>query len=102
MLRDAERFRRDDEEAKRDRIAKSKLETYIYNMTSRVKETKAKGAMNIGGLEFIEQMLSSVGEWLEENEWAKANVLEGKLKILKGICSPFTYRSLFFDLMSLE
>lgn len=71
-------------------------------MTSRVKEAKAKGAMNIRGLEFIKQMLSSVDEWLEENEWVKAKVREGKVKMLKEICSPFTYRSLFFDLLSFE
>lgn len=88
MLRNAERYRKEDEEAKRDRTAKSELESYVYNMTNRVKEAKANEMMNITDLNSIKQLLNSVDQWLDENQWAKADVLEAKLKVLKKICSP--------------
>jgi heat shock protein 1/8 len=44
MVRDAERFRREDEEAKKKHIAKDNLANYVYNMRSRVKEAKNQGS----------------------------------------------------------
>ena len=45
--------------------------------------------------------MSSVQDWLKENESEKANILKGKLKVLEEICKPLTY-PLVFSLPTLE
>lgn len=81
MLGDAERFRREDEEAKRRHIARENLATCVYNMRSRVKEAITKGS--ITNSEDMEQMLNGVEDWLDENDSAEVEELEEKLKGLK-------------------
>lgn len=66
-----------------------------------MKEAKSKGTTSIREWKFIEQILSSVENWLKENELTKANILKGKLKMLEEICRPLTY-PLFFALPTLE
>eukprot|EP00253_Pinus_taeda_P020953 PITA_20953 len=87
MMGDAERFRREDEEVKKKSIAKAKLENYVYNMRSRVKEAQIQGKMNARAAEDIVQMLNGVAEWLDENEGAHLYELEDKLTGLTSTCS---------------
>jgi L1 cell adhesion molecule like protein len=84
MVGDAERFRREDEEAKKKHIAKDNLANCVYNMRSRVEEAKTKG--DITDSKDIEQMLNGVEEWLDENDFAEVEELEEKLKGLKLKC----------------
>ena len=85
MVRDAERFRREDEEVKKKHIAKCHLENCIFNMRSRLEVAKTRGNFT-HSVQDIEQMLNDVEEWLDENNFAEVEVLEAKLKALKEKC----------------
>ena len=84
MLIDVEKFRRDDEEVKKKRVVKAKLENYIYNMKNRRKEGKVK--MNVKVAADIDEMLDSAEEWLEEDENPDVDEMERKLQSLKLKC----------------
>eukprot|EP00253_Pinus_taeda_P017598 PITA_17598 len=96
MLGDAERFRREDEEAKKRHIARENLATCVYNVRSRVKEAKIKGS--ITNSENMEQMLHGVEEWLDENDSAEVEELEEKLKALKLKCRQLKKKGRFTEL----
>ncbi|PON70448.1 Heat shock protein 70 family [Parasponia andersonii] len=88
MVKDAERYKAEDEEVKKKVEAKNTLENYAYNMRNTVRDENFAGKLDPGDKERIEKAVEEMIEWLEGNQLAEVDELEDKLKELEGICNP--------------
>ena len=88
MVKDAEKFKADDDKIK-DRVeAKNKLEHYCYNVKSTVlDEEKMKSALG-SDAETVDSTVTDALKWLEENDSATTEELAAKLKEVEDKLSP--------------
>jgi len=88
MVKDAEKYKMDDDK-QRDRIqAKNTLESYAYNMKSTVEDDKVKDKISDEDKTLITEKCKEVIDWLEKNESAEKEELEAKQKEVEKVCSP--------------
>ncbi|KAL5547554.1 hypothetical protein UlMin_002785 [Ulmus minor] len=88
MVRDAERYKEEDEQVKKKVDAKNALENYAYNMRNTVRDEKFSGKLNPDDKQKIEKSVDEAIAWLDGNQLAEVDELEDKLKELEGICNP--------------
>lgn len=88
MVKDAERYKAEDEEVKKKVEAKNSLENYAYNMRNTVKDEKFAGKLSAEEKEKIEKAVEETIEWLDRNQLAEVDELEDKLKELENVCNP--------------
>ncbi|GAU18298.1 hypothetical protein TSUD_201850 [Trifolium subterraneum] len=88
MVKDAERYKAEDEEVKRKVEAKNSLENYAYNMRNTIKDEKIGGKLGTDDKEKIEKAVEEAIHWLEANQLAEVDEFEDKQKELEGICNP--------------
>ncbi|KAF8393008.1 hypothetical protein HHK36_021249 [Tetracentron sinense] len=88
MVKDAEKYKAEDEEVKKKVEAKNSLENYAYNMRNTVRDEKIAGKLDTADKQRIEKAVDETIEWLEGNQLAEVEELEDKLKELEGICNP--------------
>ncbi|KAF3452933.1 hypothetical protein FNV43_RR03366 [Rhamnella rubrinervis] len=88
MVKDAERYKAEDEEVKKKVEAKNSLENYAYNMRNTVRDEKFAGKLSPDDKQKIEKAVDEAIEWLERNQLAEVDELEDKQKELEGICNP--------------
>ncbi|XP_042507324.1 heat shock 70 kDa protein-like [Macadamia integrifolia] len=88
MVKDAERYKSEDEEVKRKVDAKNSLENYAYNMRNTIKDEKISGKLDRADKQKIEKAINEAIEWLDGNQLAEVEELEDKLKELEGLCNP--------------
>ncbi|KAH7855250.1 hypothetical protein Vadar_022902 [Vaccinium darrowii] len=88
MVKDAEKYKAEDEEVKRKVEAKNALENYAYNMRNTIKDEKIASKLDPADKQRIEKAVEAALEWLEKNQLAEVDELEEKLKELESICSP--------------
>uniref|UniRef100_A0A803QAX3 Heat shock protein 70 n=1 Tax=Cannabis sativa TaxID=3483 RepID=A0A803QAX3_CANSA len=84
MVKDAERYKAEDEEVKRKVEAKNGLENYAYNMRNTVRDEKFGEKLDKSDKEKIEKAVEEAIRWLEGNQLAEVDELEDKLKELEG------------------
>ncbi|KAH6761295.1 heat shock protein 70 [Perilla frutescens var. frutescens] len=82
MVREAEKYKSEDEEHKKKVEAKNALENYAYNMRNKIKDEK------IAGKKKIEDAIEATVQWLDTNQLAEADEFEYKMKELEGISNP--------------
>lgn len=88
MVKEAEKYKAEDEEVKKKVEAKNALENYAYNMRNTVKDEKFAGKLNLADKQKIEKAIDEAIEWLDRNQLAEVEELEDKLKELEGLCDP--------------
>ncbi|XP_061347555.1 heat shock 70 kDa protein isoform X3 [Gastrolobium bilobum] len=88
MVKDAERYKAEDEEVKKKVEAKNSLENYAYNMRNTIKDEKIGGKLSPDEKEKIEKAVEDAIQWLEGNQLAEVEEFEDKQKELEGICNP--------------
>ncbi|KAK4771895.1 hypothetical protein SAY86_013670 [Trapa natans] len=88
MVKEAERYKSEDEEVKRKVESKNALENYAYNMRNTVKDSKLAARLNAADKEKIEKAINEAIEWLDRNQLAEAEEFQDKLKELEGLCNP--------------
>lgn len=92
MVRDAEKYKAEDEEVKKKVEAKNALENYAYNMRNTIKDEKIAGKLSGPDKQAIEKAVDEAVEWLDRNQLAEVEELQDKLKELEGICNPIISR----------
>ncbi|XP_004507753.1 heat shock 70 kDa protein [Cicer arietinum] len=88
MVKDAERYKAEDEEVKKKVEAKNSLENYAYNMRNTIKDEKISGKLSVEDKEKIEKAVEDAIVWLEGNQLGEVEEFEDKQKELEGICNP--------------
>ncbi|KAI4344305.1 hypothetical protein L6164_011549 [Bauhinia variegata] len=92
MVKDAEKYKAEDEDVKKKVEAKNSLENYAYNMRNTVKDEKIGGKLSPDDKQKIEKAVNDTIEWLEGNQLAEVEEFEDKQKELEGICNPIIAR----------
>ncbi|KGN61214.1 heat shock 70 kDa protein [Cucumis sativus] len=88
LVKEAEKYKAEDEEVKKKVDAKNALENYAYNMRNTVRDEKFAGKLNPDDKQKIEKSVEETIEWLDRNQLAEVDELEDKLKELEGVCNP--------------
>lgn len=88
MVREAERYKADDD-AQRDKIqAKNSLESYAYHMKSTMEDNKVKDKISEDDKKLITDKCSEVVSWLDTQPDASKEEYERRQKELESICNP--------------
>ena len=93
MVKEAERFKDDDEKVRLRIEAKNKLESYCYNAKSSVLDNeKMKTALGDEASTF-ETAVNDALKWLEENDNATTEEYEDRLKQVEKVLMPLIQRA---------
>ncbi|CAA7409402.1 unnamed protein product [Spirodela intermedia] len=92
MVKEAEKYRAEDEEVKKKVEAKNSLENYAYNMRNTVRDEKMREKMPETEREKIEKEVEETMKWLDSNQLAEVEEFEHKLKELEEVCNPIIAR----------
>ncbi|KAH6819947.1 heat shock protein 70B, partial [Perilla frutescens var. hirtella] len=92
MVQEAEKYRAEDEAAKKKVDAKNALENYAYSMRNTIKDEKIASKLAAGDKQTMEKAIDEAIEWLERNQLAEVDELEDKLKELENLCNPIVSR----------
>ncbi|KAK2562820.1 Heat shock cognate 71 kDa protein [Acropora cervicornis] len=88
MVKDAEKYKAEDDQ-QRDKVqAKNSLESYAYNMKSTVEDDKVKDKISEEDKTAILDKCKEVIEWLEKTDAAAKEEYEAKQKELEKVCNP--------------
>ncbi|KAK1367513.1 Adenosinetriphosphatase [Heracleum sosnowskyi] len=88
MVQEAEKYKAEDEEHKKKVEAKNSLENYAYNMRNIIKDEKIGSKLSAADKKIIEDSIDQAITWLHNNQLAKVEEFEDKMKELEGICNP--------------
>jgi heat shock 70kDa protein 1/2/6/8 len=88
MVSEAEKYKAEDEEARKKVDAKNSLENYAYNMRNTIRDEKVAGKLSSEDKEKMEAKIKETIEWLEGNQLAEAEEFSDKEKELEQLCAP--------------
>merc|ERR1712217_243925 len=88
MVREAEKYRAEDEQQKVKIEAKNGLENYCFTMRNTLSEEKLKDKFEGGDKEKIEAAVQETLDWLDKNQLAEKDEFEAKQKKLEGVVNP--------------
>jgi L1 cell adhesion molecule like protein len=88
LVKDAEKFKAEDELIKKKVEGKNNLENYMYNIRNTLKEEKLKDKFSSEDKEKVEKAVNDTTQWMESNPNAEGTEFEGKLKELEDIWNP--------------
>jgi L1 cell adhesion molecule like protein len=88
MVNDAEKYKNEDEKARKKVDAKNGLENYAFNMRNTLRDEKVAGQLDANDKATIEKAVDEAISWLDKNQLAEVEEFEHKQKELEGICNP--------------
>jgi heat shock protein 1/8 len=88
MVKDAEKFKAQDEAQAGKVQSKNKLETFAYEVRNSVNDEKLKGKISDADKKKVEKAAQDAVSWLESNDKAEKEEYEEKLKELQAIVTP--------------
>eukprot|EP01121_Diplochlamys_sp_Union-15-3_P015533 TRINITY_DN5158_c0_g1_i1.p1 TRINITY_DN5158_c0_g1~~TRINITY_DN5158_c0_g1_i1.p1 ORF type:complete len:220 (-),score=91.31 TRINITY_DN5158_c0_g1_i1:38-697(-) len=88
MVKDAEKYKNEDEKAKKKIESKNHLENYAYSMRNTLKEEKVAAALSEEDKNKINNAVDDTIKWLDSNQFADTEEYEAKQKELEAICNP--------------
>eukprot|EP00245_Coleochaete_scutata_P002680 TRINITY_DN1364_c0_g1_i1.p1 TRINITY_DN1364_c0_g1~~TRINITY_DN1364_c0_g1_i1.p1 ORF type:complete len:653 (-),score=188.83 TRINITY_DN1364_c0_g1_i1:350-2308(-) len=92
MVRDAEKYKAEDDEAKKRVEAKNSLENYAYNMRNTLSDPNVGGKLDAADKKKMESAVQDTIQWLDANGLAEVEEFEDKQKELEGVCNPIIAR----------
>jgi L1 cell adhesion molecule like protein len=88
MIRDAEKFKAEDE-AHGDKVqAKNSLESYAYSLRNTVADQKVSSKLDTKDKETIDKAIADTINWLDDNQHAEKEEFESKQKELESVANP--------------
>jgi len=88
MVKDAERYKEDDEKQKSRISAKNSLESYAFNIKSTIEDDKLKDKISEDDRKKVLDKVNDTLRWLDSNQLAEKEEFDDKQKELEGICNP--------------
>lgn len=88
LVKEAEKYKAEDDVVKKKVDAKNSLENYAYNMRNTLKDDKIGGKLDGMDKQKIEKAVDEVIEWLDKNQLAEVEEFEDKQKELEDLCNP--------------
>jgi len=88
MVREAEKYK-DEDDKQKDRIsAKNALESYAFNMKSTVEDEKLKDKISAADKQKVLDKCNEVVKWIDSNQLAEKEEFEHQQKDLEKLCMP--------------
>jgi len=88
MVRDAEKFK-DEDDKQKDRIsAKNSLESYAFNMKATMEDDKLKDKISEEDKQKVLDKCSEAIRWIDSNQLAEKDEFDHQLKDLEKVCMP--------------
>jgi len=88
MVKDAERYKEDDEKQKCRISAKNSLESYAFNIKSTIEDDKLKDKISEDDRKKVLDKVNDTLRWLDSNQLAEKEEFDDKQKELENICNP--------------
>jgi len=88
IIKDAERFKDEDEKVKKRVESKNHLENYAYSVKNSVSDPNIGGKLGDSDKQAIEKAVKDTIEWLDRNQTAETDEFEHKQKELENIVNP--------------
>ena len=88
LVKDAEKYKSEDEEVKKRVEAKNGLENYCYSIRNTIKDEKLQDKLTSDDKDTCEKAVAEALKWVESNTEATANDFESKQKELEAIFNP--------------
>lgn len=87
MIRDAEKYKVEDEEHKKKIKAMNSFENYIYNMRNSIKGSNTNSQLSEADKKKMEDAINRAIKWLDRNPHASRDELEDKMEDLQVLCN---------------
>jgi len=88
MLRDAEKYKEEDEKHAAKMQAKNKLEQLCYSIKQTTEDEKTKDKIQPEDKTKLQDKVKEIQQWIESNENAEAGEYESKQKELESVSNP--------------
>ncbi|XP_054711561.1 heat shock 70 kDa protein cognate 4 [Uloborus diversus] len=88
MVKDAEKYRDDDDKQKSRISSKNSLESYAFNMKSTMEDDKIKDKISEDDRKKVLDKVNDTLKWLDSNQLAEKEEYDDKLAELESICKP--------------
>ena len=88
MVKEAERFKEQDERQRKKIDAKNSLENYAYSLKNTLSDDKVAGKITDDDKKSLEAKINETISWLESNQSAEVEEFEAKQKALEGVAMP--------------
>ena len=103
MVQEAEKYKAEDEQARKKVEAKNSLESYTYNMRNSMRDENVGGKLLPDDKKKIEQAVEETINWLDSNTMAEIDEFEDKQKELEaGACTLWMSQGLLCVLTSVR
>jgi len=88
MVKEAEKYKADDDQQRERVAAKNSLESYCFNMKSAVEDEKLKDKVTDEDKTKIMEVCNDTIKWMDANQLAEKEEFEHKQKEVEQVCSP--------------
>mmetsp|Transcript_39399 Transcript_39399/g.92140 ORF Transcript_39399/g.92140 Transcript_39399/m.92140 type:complete len:655 (+) Transcript_39399:104-2068(+) len=88
MVKEAERFKEEDERQRLKIDAKNALENYAYSLKNTLNDDKVKDKIDDSDKTTLDEAITKAIDWLEKNPNAEKEEYESKQKELEGVAMP--------------
>jgi heat shock 70kDa protein 1/2/6/8 len=88
MVKEAERFKEEDERQRKKVDAKNSLENYSYSLKNTLSDEKVAGKVSAEDKTALEAKINETISWLESNQSAEVEEFEQRQKALEGVAMP--------------
>lgn len=88
MVRDAEKYKDEDDKQKEKISAKNALESYCFHMKQTLEEEKLAEKLSEEDKKTIQDKVGDALKWLDANQLAEKEEFEHKQKEIEGVCNP--------------
>jgi L1 cell adhesion molecule like protein len=88
MVSDAEKYKKQDEEAASRILAKNAVESYAYNLRNSINDEKLKDKLEAADKDKLEAAIKECIDWLDANHEAEKSEYESKQKELEAVANP--------------
>ncbi|KAJ4752232.1 Heat shock 70 kDa protein [Rhynchospora pubera] len=91
IIRDAERYRAQDEECRRKYESKNSLEKYAYNIRNAMRNKNTTNTLSFTTKMMIEEAIQETLIWVDDNQFPDVSESESRMEELKRICAAIDY-----------
>jgi len=88
IIKDAERFKDEDEKVKKRVESKNQLENYAYSVKNSIADPNVGGKLSDSDKQTIEKAVKETIEWMDHNQTAEKDEYDHKQKELENIVNP--------------
>jgi len=92
MVKEAEKYKGEDEKNKERIEAKNGLENYAYSLRNTIKDDKISSKLSDSDKEALNKAIDESIAWLDSNQTAEKDEYEHKQKELEGVAMPIMTR----------